>query len=72
MMVDHLLTISIDTREQVPLSFFVSTERGTLATGDHSLKALERKSLDDLVGCPKSGRRRAIGQVKNLTNSTGA
>ena len=46
----------IDTREQTPLSFSLPTERGTLTTGDYSIKgleryiAIERKSIDDLTG----------------------
>lgn len=57
------LTIIIDTREQDPLTFSLSTERGTLTTGDYSIKglesfiAIERKSPDDLVGCLKNGNR---------------
>ena len=53
----------VDTREQTPLTFSLPTERGTLTTGDYSLKglerfvAIERKSPDDLVGCLKSGER---------------
>jgi len=56
-------TIIIDTREQNPLSFSLSTERGTLTTGDYSVKglerfvAVERKSRDDLVGCLKGAQR---------------
>jgi DNA excision repair protein ERCC-4 len=51
-------TIVIDTREQTPLAFeHLPARRGTLATGDYSflggeeLFAVERKSIDDLVGC---------------------
>ena len=53
-------TILIDTREQTPFAFErwpVKTERAGLPTGDYSLPgfqdqaAVERKSLDDLVGC---------------------
>ena len=57
------LTIVIDTREQDPLSFGFPTERGTLVTGDYSVKglerfvAIERKSVNDLVGCLKNGQR---------------
>lgn len=51
--------IIIDTREQLPYSFPSSwpTVRQSLTTGDYSLLgfedcvALERKSLDDLLGC---------------------
>ena len=55
------MRIIIDTREQTPFTFpdTITTERGTLQTGDYSLKglgltelcAIERKSLPDLVGC---------------------
>ena len=48
----------VDTREQLPLDLSpLQTEQGTLPTGDYSLKGLEhhvcieRKSLDDLLGC---------------------
>ncbi len=56
-------TIIIDTREQAPLSFTLPSERGTLPTGDYSVKglegfiAIERKAPDDLVGCLKNGQR---------------
>lgn len=63
------MKIVVDTREQRPFRFerwpAVILEPGTLPTGDYSLPglahrvALERKSLDDLVGCLKStGRER--------------
>lgn len=50
--------IIVDTREQTPLPFppSVPTERGTLKQGDYSVKgyedsfAVERKSLEDLIG----------------------
>nr|MDA3831832.1 ERCC4 domain-containing protein [Spirochaetales bacterium] len=54
------LTITIDSREQAPYSFSrwpVTIHRAGLSTGDYSLPgfddkaAIERKSLDDLVGC---------------------
>lgn len=54
------MKIVIDTREQAPFGFSgleVDLERGTLPTGDYSLPgftdrvAIERKSLEDLVGC---------------------
>jgi DNA excision repair protein ERCC-4 len=51
-------TILIDTREQTPLVFTrLSSERGTLPTGDYSIRgletrfAIERKSIPDLVAC---------------------
>jgi DNA excision repair protein ERCC-4 len=49
--------IKVDTREQLPYSFTTSAEIGTLSVGDHSLKgsedaiSIERKSINDLVGC---------------------
>jgi ERCC4-type nuclease len=55
-----VLRIIIDTREQAPYNFErwqVVTERAGLPTGDYSLPgftdraAIERKSLDDLIGC---------------------
>ena len=55
----------IDTREQLPLCLDpLRTEPGTLPTGDYSLKGLEhhvcieRKSLDDLLGCVGRERER--------------
>ena len=52
------VTAIIDTREQLPLDLApLRMKRGTLATGDYSIKgmehvvSLERKSLDDLLGC---------------------
>lgn len=60
---DNHLIIIVDTREQDPLEFSLPTGRGTLTTGDYSIKglerfvAIERKSPDDLVGCLKNGQR---------------
>lgn len=61
------MKILVDTREQLPFRFerwpAVIVEPGTLPTGDYSLPgmehrvALERKSLDDLVGCLLSAGR---------------
>jgi len=57
------LTIITDTREQNPLTFSFPAERGTLATGDYSIKglerfiAIERKEINDLVMCLKNGNR---------------
>ena len=57
------MRILIDSREQLPFAFSgkgfedVTTEAGSLATGDYSLAgladmvAVERKSLDDLAQC---------------------
>jgi ERCC4-type nuclease len=54
------MRVVIDTREQVPFTFggyACEVQAGTLTTGDYSLAgleyrvAVERKSLDDLMGC---------------------
>ena len=53
----HAMIILTDTREQQPYEFEAPTERGTLPTGDYSLKggesliAIERKTATDLIGC---------------------
>lgn len=67
------LTAIIDTREQLPLDLApLRVEVGTLATGDYSLKglehivALERKSLDDLLGCIGQDRERFQREVQRL------
>lgn len=59
-MSSQTLNIIIDTREQNPFTFNnfnVVTERIALPTGDYSIPgfedraAIERKSIDDLIGC---------------------
>lgn len=54
------MKIVVDTREQMPFQFYMFECRavsGTIPTGDYSLAgltdrcAVERKSLDDLMGC---------------------
>ena len=59
--------VLIDTREQRPLSFRHESRRATLATGDYGIQgpdgqafniAIERKSLDDLIGSLCQGRER--------------
>ena len=54
------MKIIIDTREQAPYQFLknaIQTERAALPCGDYSLAgfadkiAVERKTLDDLIGC---------------------
>lgn len=56
--------IVIDTREQLPYSFQFESIRSALKTGDYSLIglettiAIERKSLDDFIGCITTGRDR--------------
>jgi ERCC4-type nuclease len=60
------LSIVVDTREQAPFYFgryLVDVVPGALPTGDYSLPgfedrvAIERKSVDDLVGCLKGEQR---------------
>ena len=57
------LKILIDTREQQPYEF-ENSEVGTLSIGDYSLVglenyvAIERKELNDLIGCLTAGRER--------------
>lgn len=54
----------VDTREQTPLSLSIPNERGTLKTGDYSIRGLEnkvvieRKSFMDLLACIGGQRRR--------------
>ena len=64
------LIVLVDSREQRPFDFSapslppVEIRRATLRTGDYSLEglegvvAVERKSLNDLVGCLTRGRAR--------------
>jgi DNA excision repair protein ERCC-4 len=59
------LTIIVDSREQAPFSFpGHRTARAALQAGDYSVfglehvVAVERKSLDDLLGCLTTGRDR--------------
>lgn len=62
----RLPPVVVDTREQAPWSFpeGIATKRGGLRAGDYSLEgfelaiAVERKSLDDLVGSLTFGRER--------------
>lgn len=62
-----LMRILIDSREQAPFTFAgyaVEVETATLPVGDYSLPgftdriAIERKTLDDLIGCLTQGRDR--------------
>lgn len=56
--------IAIDTREQQPYEFKESSMVETVPTGDYSLVGLEnhisieRKELNDLIGCLTTGRDR--------------
>lgn len=61
------MRLIVDTREQAPYTFdrfAVELERAALPAGDYSLPgfedraAIERKSLDDLIGCLCTGRER--------------
>lgn len=63
----------IDTREQTPLDLSpLRTTAATLDTGDYSLSGLEhvvrieRKSLDDLIGCIGRDRERFEREVARL------
>jgi DNA excision repair protein ERCC-4 len=61
------MIVIVDTREQLPYSFQtypdVDVHTGTLPTGDYSIPgfddqiAIERKSLNDLIGCLKGDGR---------------
>ena len=66
MMSSQRLSIVVDNREQAPFQFTrypVEVVSGTLQTGDYSLPgfedrvSIERKSIDDLVGCLKGEQR---------------
>ena len=58
------MKILIDTREQQPYEFENPSEVGTLSCGDYSIAglenhiAIERKELNDLIGCLTTGRER--------------
>lgn len=61
------MIVAIDNREQLAYSFHgydCTVEATTLGTGDYSIVgftdkiAVERKSLDDLLGCLTTGRER--------------
>lgn len=63
----------IDSREQTPLDLEpLTTVTSTLPTGDYSVRglehviAIERKSLDDLVGCVGRDRERFDREVQRL------
>jgi len=57
-------TIVTDSREQRPYEFEVPSEVGALSCGDYSIAslenhiAIERKELNDLIGCLTTGRER--------------
>lgn len=58
------ITIKIDSREQKPYSFQLPSEVGTVPVGDYSICGLEdyfsieRKELNDLIGCLTTDRER--------------
>ena len=58
------MIIIVDSREKNPLNFTVSTEVAGLKTGDYSVKgvedkiAIERKTINDLVGSLSTERER--------------
>lgn len=58
------MIIAIDSREKLPYEFQTTSEIGPLACGDYSIQGLEdcisieRKSIDDLIGCLTTGRDR--------------
>lgn len=63
----------VDSREQLPLDLGpLRTEVGTLQTGDYSIKGLEhlvcieRKSLDDLLGCCGRDRERFERELQRM------
>lgn len=65
--------IVIDTREQRPWDLApLPTVRGTLQSGDYSLLgfedriAIERKSLEDFIGCCTGSRDRFVRELERL------
>lgn len=67
------ITVIIDTREQTPWDMSpLKTEKGTLETGDYTIKglehviAIERKSLGDLLGCIGQSRERFDKEIKRM------
>ena len=69
------MKIIVDSREQTPFNFKdypVEVETGTLMSGDYSIPgfedrvAVERKSLDDLLGCLTHDRDRFIREMQRL------
>ncbi len=68
------MNIIVDTREQTPWAFPPDVEITSkkLDAGDYSLAgfeqlvAIERKSLNDMLGCITSGRERFIRELQRL------
>jgi len=58
------MKILIDTREQLPYAFETPSGTGTIPVGDYSIFglenriAIERKEVNDLIGCLTTGRER--------------
>lgn len=58
------VTVKIDSREQLPYKFETLCEVGALPCGDYSITglenhvAIERKTIDDLIGCLTTNRER--------------
>ena len=58
------MKILIDSREQLPYQFQADSEVGALPVGDYSICglenhiAIERKEINDLIGCLTTGRDR--------------
>lgn len=73
------LTVLVDSREQRPLVFSdcVKVCVSGLVTGDYSLAGfegrvtVERKSLDDLVGCCTQERSRFVRELERMKPSRG-
>lgn len=67
------VTAIIDSREQTPFTLApLRTTKGTLATGDYSIKglthviAVERKSMSDLMNCIGIDRERFEREIQRL------
>lgn len=70
------LTAIVDTREQLPWTLApLQVRRGTLATADYSIAgltdpangiAVERKSLEDLLGCIGQHRERFENEMRRI------
>jgi ERCC4-type nuclease len=67
---DVEIIVCVDSREQHPWIFSLPTIVGALKTGDYSLQgcgdwiAIERKSIDDLIGCLTTGRDRFTKELE--------
>ena len=67
------ITVLIDTREKLPFDLTpLKTQKATLSTGDYSILglekhvAIERKGLQDLVGCVGGERERFEREIQRL------